>query len=114
MVQTRLSFNLIRSFVLPSGAVIVDDIQMSNHDIAHFKIILGPVSAPTPVVFSSSGWVQSLTEFSCSPALSLLMTTILTAEEITSVLFKLNPNKSPGPDGLTSGFYKASCSISRR
>lgn len=27
--------------------------------------------------------------------------------EITTILLKLNPNKAPGPDGLSSGFYKA-------
>ena len=32
---------------------------------------------------------------------------IPTADEIKSVIFKLNPNKAPGPDGLTSGFFKA-------
>lgn len=30
-----------------------------------------------------------------------------TVEEITRTMFKLNPNKAPGPDGLSSGFYKA-------
>ncbi|KAF3537838.1 hypothetical protein F2Q69_00020018 [Brassica cretica] len=111
MVQTRLSFNLIRTFLLPSGAIIADVTQMSLHAVSHFKSILGPSPAPSPVIFSSTRWVSSLTEFTCSPALSLQMTAVPTAEEITSVLFKLNPNKSPGPDGLTSGFYKASWRI---
>lgn len=111
MVQTRLSLNLIRSFVLPSSVIIVDAIQMSNHAISHFKSILGPSPAPNPVVFSSSGWVQSLTEFVCPATLSSQMIAIPSAEEITLVLFKLNSNKSLGPDDLTSGFYKASWSI---
>uniref|UniRef100_A0A1J3DEV8 Reverse transcriptase domain-containing protein n=1 Tax=Noccaea caerulescens TaxID=107243 RepID=A0A1J3DEV8_NOCCA len=33
------------------------------------------------------------------------------ATEISKTLFKLNPNKSHGPDGLTSGFYKAAWDI---
>lgn len=32
-------------------------------------------------------------------------------EEITRTILKLNPNKAPGPDGLTSGFYKAAWEI---
>lgn len=111
MVQTHLSFHLIRTFLLPSGAIIADVTQMSLHAVSHFKSILGPSPAPSPVIFSSIRWVSSLTEFTCSPALSLQMTAVPTAEEITSVLFKLNPNKFPGPDGLTSGFYKASWRI---
>ena len=30
-----------------------------------------------------------------------------TPEEIRLTMFRLNPNKEPGPDGLTSGFFKA-------
>ena len=36
------------------------------------------------------------------------MISIPTADEIKALFFKLNPNKAPGPDGLTSGFFKAS------
>ncbi|KAH0861872.1 hypothetical protein HID58_079083, partial [Brassica napus] len=32
-------------------------------------------------------------------------------EEICRVIMKLNSNKSPGPDGFTSGFFKATCSV---
>lgn len=35
------------------------------------------------------------------------MATIPSHAEITLVLQKLNPNTAPGPDGLTSAFYKA-------
>lgn len=39
------------------------------------------------------------------------MLSIPSDEEIKAVFFKLNPNKAPGPDGLTSAFYKASWEI---
>lgn len=39
------------------------------------------------------------------------MTMIPSPEEIQKLLFKLNPNKAPGPDGLTSDFYKSSWSF---
>ncbi|XP_013589602.1 PREDICTED: uncharacterized protein LOC106298041 [Brassica oleracea var. oleracea] len=35
------------------------------------------------------------------------METIPDCAEIQKVMFRLNPNKAPGPDRLTSGFYKA-------
>ncbi|KAG2241665.1 hypothetical protein Bca52824_090238 [Brassica carinata] len=57
MVQTRLSFNLIRSFVLPTGVIIEDATQMSIHAVSHFKSILGPTPVPAPVTFSSTGWM---------------------------------------------------------
>lgn len=30
----------------------------------------------------------------------------VTAEEVKEVLFQMNPDKAPGPDGMTPGFYK--------
>lgn len=32
-------------------------------------------------------------------------------EEIKKLFFRLNPNKAPGPDGLTSGFFKGAWEI---
>ncbi|XP_048634841.1 uncharacterized protein LOC125608411 [Brassica napus] len=49
--------------------------------------------------------------FSCSPAQATLLSKIPTPDDITKVMFRLNQNKSPGPDGFTSGFYKATWNI---
>lgn len=35
------------------------------------------------------------------------MTSFPSIENITKTIFKLNPNKAMGPDGLTAGFIKA-------
>ena len=111
MVQTRMNFNFIRSFLLPSGAIISDPTQMSLLAVSHFQKILGPSPVPVIGLVSTSQWFLSLSEFTCTATQSAQMTTIPTTEEIKSMLFKLNKNKAPGPDGLTSGFYKASWSI---
>lgn len=111
VLQTHLSYNTIRSFVLPSGVMIVDPLEMSAHAVKHFTSILGPSPAPRPTVISSTGWFHSLTPFRCDQRSAAEMITLPSCEEITTVLFKLNPNKAPGPDGLTSGFYKASWTI---
>lgn len=39
------------------------------------------------------------------------MTTLPSTDEITNTMFKFNPNKAPGPDGLTSGFFKSAWTI---
>ena len=39
------------------------------------------------------------------------MISMPTAEEIRKLFFKLNPNKTSGPDGLTSGFFRGSWDI---
>lgn len=110
-MQTRLNFNFIRSFLLPSGAIVTDCVQMSIYAVTHFQSILGPQPAPPVKIFSPARWFQSLSDFICSETQRLHMTLIPAPDEIASVLFKLNQNKAPGPDGLTSGFYKASWSV---
>ena len=39
------------------------------------------------------------------------MTTLPSESEIKAIFFKLKPHKTPGPDGLTSGFFKASWDV---
>ncbi|CDY47640.1 BnaC05g18960D [Brassica napus] len=65
MVQTRMNFNFIRSFLLPSGVIISDPIQMSLHAVTHFQTTLGPSPAPPLGIISSAQWFQSFTEFTC-------------------------------------------------
>lgn len=43
--------------------------------------------------------------------LAAAMNLIPFAEEITRTMFKLNPNKAPGLDGLTARFFKATWSL---
>lgn len=105
IVQTRLNFNTIRSFSLPTGVLIIDLLEMSSHAITHFQCITTvlPLTEPSP-----PSWFHSLTAFLCTDAQAAQMINIPTTEEIMKILFKLNPNKAPGPDGLTSAFYKGS------
>jgi len=80
---------------------------MSDHVTAHFQSVLAtPFSATA--VFSAPLWFEDLQPFRIS---SLLMISIPSAEEIKALVFKLNPNKAPGPDGLTSGFFKAAWEV---
>lgn len=110
-VQIRLNYNTIRSFVLPSGVILTDPLAMSAHAIQHFTSILGPRPTPLMEIVSPPAWFSSLVPYSCSLAERQLMILPPSEEEITSVMHKLNANKAPGPDGLTSGFYKSSWDI---
>lgn len=109
--QTRSSYNTIRTFMLISGALLSDPFLMSVHAVSHFQNLLGPdILLPLPVA-SPADWFRQLSDFSPSQLQVQLMTSIPTAEEIQKLLFKLNPNKAPGPDGLTSAFYKSTWSF---
>lgn len=106
--QTRTSYNSIRSFLLPTGTIISDPLLMSAHAIAHFQNILGPAVLPPQSLPTPAEWITELINFSPNPAQLQQLVSVPSAEEVTKLLFKLNPNKAPGPDGLTSAFFKAS------
>ena len=108
--QMRASFNAIRSFLLLSGVTITDPLEMSAHAISHFKAVLGP-DLLSVIWYSSSNWFQSLTPFTCSQQKTNSILLMPTNAEITKLIFSLNPNKAPGPDGLTYGFLKASWTL---
>ena len=97
--------------MLVSGVLITDPLLMSLHAITHFRNLLGPDLLQTPTIHSSQDWFYQLSGFCLSSADVVAMTMIPSPEEIQKLLFKLNPNKAPGPDGLTSDFYKSSWSF---
>ena len=80
---------------------------MSLHAITHFRNLLGPDLLYPPIIQSSHSWFAELSGFSPSEAHVTAMTSLPTAEEIQKLIFKLNPNKAPRPDGLTSDFDKS-------
>ena len=83
---------------------------MSALAISNFKAVLGPVQLPR-VWFSPLDWFQGLTPFKCSLQQKGIILLMPTSDEIMKIMFSLNPNKAPGPGGLTSGFFKASWSL---
>lgn len=99
MCLTRASFNAVRSFLLQSGVLLTDPLQMSTHAVEHFKSVLGP------------DWFQGLTPFQCSLSQKGRIMIMPTTTEITNLMFSLNPNKAPGPDGLISAFFKGAWSV---
>ena len=108
--QARASYNAICSFLLLSGVIITDPLEMSDHTISHFKAVLGPDLLPL-LWYSPPHWFHSLTPFVCNQPQIASILLMPTAEEITKIMFSLNPNKALDPDGLTSGFFKASWSL---
>ena len=107
--KVRTAVNAIRSFLLPSGVLLTDPIAMGEWAVAHFKSILAPATAPSSI--STPNWFHSLLDFRCSQEQRVSLIATPSREVIERTLLRLNPNKAPGPDGLTSGFYKAAWPI---
>lgn len=82
---------------------------MGELAVSHFKSILAPDILPLTV--STPQWFAAILKFRCSAHHRSILSSLSTLETITRTLFRLSPNKAPRPDGLTSGFYKASWSI---
>lgn len=78
---------------------------MSSLAVGHFQQLLSPTYQSATL--TTPAWTQSITSFRCPLDQSRNMISHPQPSEIEKTIFKLNPNKSPGPDGLTSGFYKA-------
>lgn len=93
------------------GTLITDPIEMSHLAVSHFQSVLGPWSNTSPPINSLPSWFAQLTNFRVPQLQAEQMLVIPSTSEITKQFFKLNPNKAPGPDGLISGFFKASWDI---
>lgn len=107
----RASYNAIRAFLTSTDVLITNPLEMSQYAIAHFQSVLGPLNYQPPVTHSHLEWFQELSPFRVSEHQAQQMISTPTAVEIKRHFFKLNANKAPGPDGLTSGFFKASWEI---
>jgi len=74
LVQVRTSFNSIRSFSLPSGALITDPLAMGLHAVSHFQALLSPAVLPESI--SSLQWFQSLIQYRCQASQAQSMITL--------------------------------------
>ena len=89
----------------------VDPVAMSWHAIHHFESVLGPRNIRYNLLYTPPTWFQSLSVYRVSTIIGETMIKPPSPEEIKKHFFKMNPNKAPGPDGLTSGFFRASWEI---
>ena len=107
MCQVRASYNAIRSFQTSADTFETNPLEMSFLAVAHFRAILGPQLYHPPAFSSPYFWFVDLIEFQCSPQQVQTMLAAPSSDEIKKLFFKVNPNKAPRPDGLTSGFFKS-------
>lgn len=112
VAKARKAYNSITIMISALGIEATTPEAIGTLAVNHFCSILGPETPNTTMamILQVANMIRS-DRFSCSLAQAALLSKIPTPEEITKVMFRLNPNKSPGPDGYTSGFYKATWSL---
>lgn len=108
MATARKAFNAIIILISVSGIEATSPQEIGNLSVTHFLNMLGPqMPSTTPLMISTVADMIRTYRFSCSPAQAVILSRLPSPKDITKTMFKLNRNKSPGPDGFTSGFYTA-------
>lgn len=109
VAMARNYYNAIHVLTDLSGITVNTPEAVGLLAVRHFASILGPyLSQSAPFL---QQMVDLATCFHCSPEQAEALVKLPTEEDIMRTLFKLNPNKSPGPDGLTSRFYSCTWNI---
>jgi hypothetical protein len=108
MVKVRNSFNLIKSINDDVG-VVVTDMQGIKRVVTDFYLnLLGESSHVFSPVLA-----DRVSNLICKKFSSCVvkMAEPITKEEVRKTLFSMNPNKAPGPDGFSVGFFHKVWSI---
>ncbi|GKD93483.1 hypothetical protein Tco_1373320, partial [Tanacetum coccineum] len=99
------SINRIESVEDMNGAVFSGD-QVGDQFVKYFQGVLGDSRMVEPIVDPNTLFCKRLSledyEF---------MVRMVTNEEIKAVIFAMNDDKAPGPDGFSSKFFKTSWPI---
>ena len=101
--------NAIREIKCPSGNVVTSQEEIKAEAERFFKEFL--TFEPPDLRSATVEELQEILPFRCSEEERTSLTKLVTEEEIREVLFHMPSNKSPGPDGFTTEFFKASWSV---
>jgi len=107
--QVRKMQNSIREIKGPNDVLLQTSEEIKGEAVRFFKEFL--THQPSDFQGMSVDDLRNLMSFRCSATDQDMLTREVTAEEIQKVLFAIPCNKSPGPDGYTSEFFKATWSI---
>lgn len=107
--QQRRMMNSIREVLGPNGDVITiqDDIKV---EAARFFEEFY-TSQPAHLEIITTQKLQELLSFRCSAEERAMLIKEVSEEDIKKVIFSMPSNKSPGPDGYTTEFFKGVWSI---
>lgn len=104
MIQAKQMRNSIKEIQGEDGELLTDGDDIKAEAARFFNDLLS--RQPSDFEGMTVEQIQELIDFRCSVADNDILEKAVTKEEIKKVLFTMPNNKSPGPDGFTSEFYK--------
>lgn len=101
--------NSIREIQCSNGEVVSTQEEIKEEATSYFAEFLRHV--PTDFYGASIEELSTLLDFKCSDINQSMLVRDITENEIKEVVFSMLDNKSSGPDGYTSEFFKTSWAI---
>ncbi|KAG7588439.1 Reverse transcriptase domain [Arabidopsis suecica] len=109
MVSTRRAINQIHYLDDDEGLRIQDKAAIQVHCVDYFSSLLG--TASLSLTDADKSLISSLTPYRCDSATKEALQAVISDAEIKKEVFSLPRNKSPGPDGYTGEFFRATWDI---
>lgn len=104
MMLARRAINEIHYLLDQTGRRIENTDELLSHCVSFYKVLLG---GPAHLISEEGGnQIRSLIRFSCNENMRRNLDADVTEAEIKAEFFALPTNKSPGPDGYSSEFFK--------
>lgn len=109
MMTARRSTNEIHYLIDQAGRRIENLDELQSHCVEFFKDLFG---ATSPSIDQEQiDLIRSLSSFRCDSTMQQNLEAHVSEADIKAEFFALPPNKSPGPDGYTSEFFKKTWSV---
>lgn len=108
-IKSRQAQNMIREIRCSNGNVVSSHGEIKQEAVNFFSDFLN--QCPQNYQEVKEEELKDLIKFRCSSEDCGLLEAEVTEEEIRKVLFAMPNNKSPGPDGCPSEFFKTVCSV---
>lgn len=108
-MKLRTSQNMIKEIQCVGGEIVSTQKEIKQEAVQFYSTFLNHV--PPEYVETAVSDLRALLNFCFKEADCLMLGQEVTAEEIKSVIFAMPSQKSPGPDGYPSDFFKATWDI---
>lgn len=108
-IKSRQAQNTIREIRCPNGVVVTKQEDIKDEAVRFFSAFLN--QSPDDYTGASIDELKELLTFRCTVEDCALLEAEVTEEEIRRVIFAMPTNKSPGPDGFPSEFFKTTWPI---